>query len=467
MPGTGCTGSGFGIDINVTDVSELFGTSFDLNYDLQEHVSIFSMDSIVPGPFLGTDLVFYNNIDTLAGTVSISVSRKSGVTGVSGSGTVARVKFTFKESMPLDTLVTFSLSNVVSVDSVGVDMSLESSAIATVSPSYKWVWPGDADNDGYVDQADILPIGVYWHDSGYERCNASRWWFAQACFKWETPAATYADCDGNGFIDQADVLPIGINWHKSSGLLLASAGSSKISPAARMYSDALKLDIKPAGEGLYVLNIQLDSKHLSVFKGLSFAVTSVEGAEIVSVEQGEAWSGEALYLCHQENGVWGVGITETPNSSPGAAAGLRLVKILFRAGAADIDVSSMINLSDLKISLSSGEIVSLGSLSGDQVSQPSLPRAFALEQNTPNPFNPSTTIEFSVPEGRMIQVSLDVYDLRGRLVRSLVADTREPGTYNVHWDGTDKSGRRVASGVYFYRIKAGTFVQTRKMIILK
>jgi outer membrane protein assembly factor BamB len=98
---------------------------------------------------------------------------------------------------------------------------------------------------------------------------------------------------------------------------------------------------------------------------------------------------------------------------------------------------------------------------------PNLPKAFSLGQNAPNPFNPSTTISYSVPEGPAVQVSLKVYDLRGRLVHNLVDEMREAGSYSVLWDGRDGKGRRVSSGVYLYRIEAGGFVETRKMILLK
>jgi plastocyanin len=97
----------------------------------------------------------------------------------------------------------------------------------------------------------------------------------------------------------------------------------------------------------------------------------------------------------------------------------------------------------------------------------SLPKAFSLAQNVPNPFNPSTTIKFDVPEGTPVTVSLKVYDIRGRLVNTLVNDIRQSGTYSVFWDGTDDLGRQVPSGVYFYRMQAGDFMQTRKMVLLK
>ncbi len=97
----------------------------------------------------------------------------------------------------------------------------------------------------------------------------------------------------------------------------------------------------------------------------------------------------------------------------------------------------------------------------------SLPTAFSLAQNVPNPFNPSTTIGYAVPEGRQVWVRLEVYDLRGSVVRTLVDEVREPGSYTVFWDGRDEAGHQVPSGVYFYRMHSGDFVQTRKMVLLK
>jgi hypothetical protein len=93
------------------------------------------------------------------------------------------------------------------------------------------------------------------------------------------------------------------------------------------------------------------------------------------------------------------------------------------------------------------------------------PKRFDLSQNYPNPFNPSTTIRFQVPQ--TVDVRLKVYDVGGRLVRTLVDEEKKPNVYEVVWDGHDNNGSRVASGVYFYKLEAGSFVKTRKMVILK
>jgi len=97
----------------------------------------------------------------------------------------------------------------------------------------------------------------------------------------------------------------------------------------------------------------------------------------------------------------------------------------------------------------------------------SLPKTFSLSQNAPNPFNPSTAISFQVPDGNSGQVTLKVYDLRGSLVRTLVDGPKEAGAYTVFWDGRDREGRRVSSGVYLYRMQAASFTRTRKMVMLK
>ena len=91
--------------------------------------------------------------------------------------------------------------------------------------------------------------------------------------------------------------------------------------------------------------------------------------------------------------------------------------------------------------------------------------SFDLEQNVPNPFNPSTTIRFSVANDS--NVRLIVYDVAGRRVRTLVDQNKRANVYKIVWDGTNDAGQSVATGVYFYRITAGKFVQTKKMLLLK
>lgn len=88
-----------------------------------------------------------------------------------------------------------------------------------------------------------------------------------------------------------------------------------------------------------------------------------------------------------------------------------------------------------------------------------------LEPNYPNPFNPSTQIDFAIgTDGR---VNLVVYDAAGRLVRTLVSDNLTAREYSVTWNGEDDSGRRVSSGVYFYRLEAPGYAETRQMVLLK
>lgn len=95
----------------------------------------------------------------------------------------------------------------------------------------------------------------------------------------------------------------------------------------------------------------------------------------------------------------------------------------------------------------------------------SLPHAFALAQNFPNPFNPTTEIQFSLP--RTSRVRLEIYDIMGRTVRTLLDDTRAAGTHQVTFDGRAGDGTPVATGIYFYRLSTDSFSQSRKMLLLK
>ncbi len=92
-------------------------------------------------------------------------------------------------------------------------------------------------------------------------------------------------------------------------------------------------------------------------------------------------------------------------------------------------------------------------------------RDFQLAQNFPNPFNPSTTITYRIPEAAL--VTLTVYNALGQVVRTLVNAVQLAGRHQVVWDGRDERGREVAAGVYLYRLQAGSFQQTRKMLLVR
>jgi len=94
-----------------------------------------------------------------------------------------------------------------------------------------------------------------------------------------------------------------------------------------------------------------------------------------------------------------------------------------------------------------------------------MPMRFALHDAVPNPFNPLTTLSFSLPSGGHVQ--LVIYDVAGRLVRSLLNETRPPGRHDVAWEGLDNRGNPVSSGVYLYRLEVLGFVETKRMVLMK
>ena len=94
-----------------------------------------------------------------------------------------------------------------------------------------------------------------------------------------------------------------------------------------------------------------------------------------------------------------------------------------------------------------------------------IPVATSLEGNYPNPFNPSTTIAYSL--NSEAHVNIEIYNMKGQKVRTLMNEHQTAGKHIVVWNGKDDSNKSTASGVYFYKMQAGNFQQTKKMILMK
>ena len=99
-------------------------------------------------------------------------------------------------------------------------------------------------------------------------------------------------------------------------------------------------------------------------------------------------------------------------------------------------------------------------LDGDQT-----PEVYALHQNYPNPFNPVTNLSYDLLDGTMVNIT--IYDIMGRIVNNLVNVHHSSGYKSVQWNATNNQGEPVSAGVYLYKIQAGDFVDTKKMILLK
>ena len=93
------------------------------------------------------------------------------------------------------------------------------------------------------------------------------------------------------------------------------------------------------------------------------------------------------------------------------------------------------------------------------------PSNYKLYAPYPNPFNPITTIQYHLPERS--NVSINIYDMNGRFVKNLIKNTQNAGLRSIQWDATNHKGLNVTAGVYLYKIEAGIFIDTKKMVLLK
>jgi hypothetical protein len=263
------------------------------------------------------------------------------------------------------------------------------------------------------------------------------------------------DLDVNGSFDTPDLLAELAIW-KGTGTLLAGASVPENATAKAELSYeatdkataslALNLDAS-ADMNVAVFKIKYDTEKFSF--GEAKATERLQGVTVVSD-------------ANETDGIYTIVLINTEGGQIVKGSGA-ILNIQVSAVGEKFDGVGEISLLNASFDTGVSAEISREVLSPKAL----LPKAFALSQNYPNPFNPSTTIAYDIPEGDNIQVQLKVYNMRGQLVRTLVEETKSEGSYQIQWDGSDNYGRRVSSGVYFYRIKAGEFSKTRKMVILK
>jgi len=306
---------------------------------------------------------------------SSNFSFVSGRTGAAIDGQLTylsnmwEVRFNPAESLlPLDTITVTVSGNLT--DPVGNSLDGDRDGVEEGSPDDDYVFsfittpgvhPGDANNDGIVNEADILPLGVYWMETGPERVGGLEWRI-QVASSWEPLSATYADCNGDGEVNESDINAIGVAWEQTHDYAMP----------------------------LFIPDEKELRQHKEAFEAIYFALSSSEGNEFSE----------------------------------------RVRELISKY----VEIEAQ-------------------------------PDAYSLSQNYPNPFNPSTHIHYNLPEESYVVLS--IHNILGQTVAVLVNENQAAGYHRVLWDGTSDFGEQVPSGIYFYRLSAGSFSEVKKMMLVR
>ena len=307
--------------------------------------------------------------------------------------------------------------------------------------------------------------------------------------------ATNADCDNPGWHVSEDASSSYFTIPTFDGYYIATnddaCGSSSDGSADTLYSNTITL---PHG----MIELSFDRFFTAAFSQTFHVYVSMDNwntnQEVLSLEYAdgnEEWvqekiplhtyAGETIQIAFHssDNGNWASGIaidninlgvtpTWVSSSSTGMINYQEIESFDFT-----INTEGLLNgtyygniiIEDPYHNISEALEITLHVSDVVNIDEKTIPNTYILKQNYPNPFNPSTQIQFSIPNSE--NVHLIIYDALGNKVKEVFNKELMKGQYNFTWSGKNNEGEKVSSGIYFYRMEAGTFVKTKKMILLK
>jgi astacin len=290
---------------------------------------------------------------------------------------------------------------------------------------------GDADGSGAVDIDDVVFLIEYIFAGG-------------------TAPVPYdaGDADSSGMIDIDDVVYL-IEYIFAGGPPPASSSGSP-SPTKTIVGNAglAVIDNTDAGDS-FTLSLDADRRIQAV--QFEFKITG----DVSELKARSLVDGVDVYY-GETDGMFKVGLIDIYGQNMIPAGGSDVVSISYE-GNGKLELANSIAVAE-----GGGR---LETHLNRQITDGVIPTNFVLKQNYPNPFNPMTEISFSLP--KTSQTTLTVYNIMGQNVATLIDDVMQAGDHNVTWYGTTDYGEQVSSGIYFYRISAGDYTDSRKMVLMK
>lgn len=452
------------VSINVEDADDLYYFSMEANFDNK----VLSFGRVSKGDMMGSDALI------ISGTVEdgrgISIGKTNGA-GVSGAGKVLELAFGIKDiHAGLDTELVFQ--NLIADNSSMEPLPVESLLIVPVTIDAAFaVWPGDANNDGVVDERDVLALGKHWGATGEARSNSSISWAPQHGSPWDNYEATFADTDGDGNVDHNDLRAISHNFGKtrSEGVETQLLAMNSDTDHGQVLGQLRK------GESV-VYEIVANQTRRVLGMSARFQVNGVsqDAYKIHPVELGD-WASEmqasqdVLKLNREQDGFAALAIMQTSNAKTyRTEPGMVVMRVTVEATKdwnsngflQELNVTRLCPVDGYQEMKDDTEMIFAQNQDAGFGLSDNMPQNIQLESNYPNPFNPTTSIRFGLPQDE--QVRLTVYNTLGHEVATLVNGTMQGGYHDVSFDAS-----QLASGMYIYRLQAGGVVQTKKMTLVK
>ncbi|RKX26129.1 MAG: hypothetical protein DRP47_08700 [Candidatus Zixiibacteriota bacterium] len=425
--------------IDLVTAQTVYGVQFDFIYD----ANYFDVDSVIT-TFRTNGFVVYDNIGSGPGNIRVvtfGMNNEQIVPGQDDSTAILYMAMSVDSTAPPGN---YSIYIEDGWESVNPDPSYPSLPLVTDMGIIQVDQLGDVNLDQHVDVADAVNI------------------VAQILgnFSLNERQFEVADVVTNDVVDVFDLVGVVnlIFGVPISPAPLQYAGS-EIATVALQFEDPL------AGTS-DVLTIK--SELPEIIAGVEMDITYDPRTILLGIPE-VTKDADGLTMSYKDNGMGRMKVlmhcTNPFDDEAMIQTGVAdLIRIPIRARSHEVDENSQAFLTNVLLSTSTASAVRV------QGFGPALPTTFTLRQNYPNPFNPTTTIEFSInggENGGMQRVSLDVFNILGQHVKSLIDRELPAGNHEVIWDASNDRGRQVATGIYLYKLQIDNNRQTKKMLFLK
>jgi PKD repeat protein len=441
----------FTIELKVESIVNLGLCHFMVTFDPStiEAVEALKGDFLEQG---GASSTFLPEMDNSTGTIEISATRVGTTDGANGSGMIGTIKFkVLNENCTSD--ISFSTVDLRKPNNDAIPVSIQGTHIESASVTGLL---GDFDNDLDIDTRDFALLSTYW-----KPINNAIGDIGPAS---GTPPMLTPTMDAQVNFEDLFVFTRMWNWyhdtHRSTegGLLMKSMANLEW----QVFHD--KKDEKIIRIQLWANDVeQLAMAHLVIHYN-SNALTYQLAQAGTLVTEGET---TVAFLAdnNQKKGIIDIALARLPSreQSPEVSGNGVLTTLEFERS--NESNNPVISLHTVDLRTANNVQIAVSGTLEHNLGGASVPTSYTLEQNYPNPFNNCTQIIFRIPQA--LNVKIEIMNILGQSVKTLVHDRFDAGTHHISWDGKDNTDKEVMSGIYIMRMEAGAFRQTREMVYIK